>query len=187
MFKKSRHETETPPPSGTPRNLRRVTVRALTDAGWIAGTIHVPVAARLVDYMDRAPSFLSLSDVFMEAHSKGVPFFALRHEAITFISVGGEEDASSTEDGGIMDDHSVSCLLPGGVLKGKVAVKPTFRLSDYLLKHHRFVPVRVCTYHVRVPQTGAVANEAADFVLLNAQKIIGLSERGDPLNVGAGD
>ncbi len=163
----------------TPTNLRRVTLKAMTDAGWIAGTLLVPSSVRLVDYMERAPSFLSLSEVFMQAHSKGLPFFALQRNAIEFMAIEGAEDPSSAEDTQIMEDHSISCLLTNGTLKGKIAVKPGLRLSDYLTKHHKFIPVKECSYNVRIPQSRSVAEEFSAFVLLNSERIVGLSERGN--------
>lgn len=162
-----------------PANLRRVTIKAMTDAGWITGTIHVPTSVRLVDYMVRAPSFLSLSDVYMQAHSKSLPFFALQRHEIDFMAIDGSEDPSSADDSQIMEDHSISCLLSGGILKGKIAVKPGLRLSDFLAKQRNLVAVKECAYRVRVPQSRGVADEFCPFVLLNSEKVIGLSERGE--------
>jgi hypothetical protein len=167
----------------TPSNLRRVTIKAMTDTGWITGTIFVPASVRLSDYMVRAPHFLSMSDVFMQAHSKGLPFFALQRNAVEFMAIDGNEDPASAEDTQIMEDHSISCLLSGGILKGNIAVKPGLRLSDYLAKHNEFVPIKECTYRVRVPQSREVAEEFCAFVLLNSEKVIGLSERSDTEDV----
>jgi len=166
-----------------PANLRRVTIKAMTDAGWIAGTLFVPSAARLADYMERAPSFLPLSDVFMQAHSKRLPFFAVQQSAIEFIAVEGAEDSSSVEDTQIMEDHSISCLMAKGMLKGIIAVKPGFRLSDYLAKHHRFIPIKDCTFRVRGQQSESVDEESSPFILVNSERVIGVTERSNPGDV----
>ena len=165
-------------------NRRRLTIKAMTDAGWVAGTLHIPSAVRLVDYMERAPGFLPLSNVFMQAHTKRIPFFALQQHAIEFMAIEGDEDPSSAEDTQIMEDHSVSCLLTKGILRGKIAVKPGFRLSDYLAKHHHFIPLRSCTFQVRAPNSQSTVDEHAAFILLNPARVIGFSERSDQAGVG---
>ncbi len=165
-------------------NRRCITIKAMTDAGWVAGTLHIPSAVRLVDYMERAPGFLPLSDVFMQAHTKRIPFFALQQHAIEFMAIEGDEDPSSAEDTQIMEDHSVSCLLTKGILKGKIFVKPGFRLSDYLAKPHQFIPLQSCTFQVRASKTQQPADEYAPFILLNPARVIGFSERSEQAGPG---
>lgn len=163
----------------TQMNRRCITIKAMTDAGWVAGTLYAPSAVRLVDYMERAPGFLPLSDVFMQAHSKRIPFFALQQHAIEFMAIEGDEDPTSAEDTQIMEDHSVTCLLTKGILKGKIFVKPGFRLSDYLAKHHQFIPLRSCTFQVRASKSQPLVDEHSAFILLNPARVIGFSERSD--------
>lgn len=164
----------------TPANLRRVGVKAITEAGWVAGTLHVPTSVRLADFLERAPNFLSVSDVQMPSRSNERPFFALRRSSIEFLVVDGEEDPTSANHTQIMEDHSVLCLLPNARLRGTIAVQPGFRLSDYLARDTPFIPVTGCTYQVRATDVNAAAKESAAFVLLNSEKVIGVSERDDP-------
>ena len=163
-----------------PANLRKVIIKAMTDAGWVAGTLHVPSAARMADYIERAPGFLPLSDVFMQRHSKRLPFFAVQQSAIEFMAIEGGEDSSSVEDTQIMEDHSISCLMTKGMLKGTIAVKPGFRLSDHLAKHHKFIPIKECTYQVRGQQSKSPVEESSPFVLVNSDRVIGVTEKSNP-------
>ena len=182
MFKRRDDTQGAPEDTASPAQraqttMRRVTVNALSDAGWVTGSLHVPLQVRLIDYMNRAPDFLSLTDVFMEAHTQGIPFFALQRHAIVFLIVEGQEEPQSVEDTGIVEEHLISCLLVMGSLVGKVMVKPGVRLSDALAKRKKFMPVTECTYRLRVPRTKDITEEYRPFVLLNCDKIVGLSER----------
>lgn len=160
--------------------MRRFAVKAVTEAGWIEGTILVLSSVRIADYMERAPSFLSMSEVHVAARAGERSFFALGRSAIEFLIVDGEEDPTSADYTQIMDDHAVVCLMPNARLKGTIAVQPGYRLSDYLAKHTHFVPVTRCTYQVRAHDANAATKEKAEFVLLNTEKLIGVSERDDP-------
>jgi len=180
----SSSESENKVAEGTPRMptppMRRVTVNALTDAGWVAGSLHVPLQVRLVDYLNRAPDFLSLTEVFMEGHAEAIAYLALQRQAIVFMLVEGQEESLSVEDTGIMDEHLVSCLFRMGSLKGKIMVKPGTRLSDVLAKQRKFIAVTECTYWLRAHQGGDASAKYGPFLLLNRDKIVGLSEHTAP-------
>ena len=157
-------------------NMRRVTVNAFTEAGWVAGSVHIPGQIKLADYLNRASDFLALTEVFMEAQAVEIPFFALRRGAIHLLT-SGELDEPQVPDGMIpLEEHNISCILSLGRLKGIIRTKPGIRLSDILAKQKTFVAIANCTYEIRSPQTRKINREEHSLILVNCGSIIGLSE-----------
>lgn len=168
-------------PKGTwnapPGGMRRVTVNAMTRAGWAAGSLHVPQHVRLVDFLNRAPDFLSLTEVFMDRHKSEIPYLALQRQSILFLVVDPSEYNPAGEEAAIVEDHTVTCIFDVGRLKGRAPIKAAARLSDTLAKHKAFLPLHDCIFELRLPWSAEVIKERQPFVLLNCSQVVGLSER----------
>lgn len=179
---KERPEADSPvaPKTGDQITLRRVSVRALTEAGWIAGDLHVPRFVEVAGFLNRDQDFLSLTDVFAEGRDDAMSYLALQRHAIYFFICVREEDPVEPDDLGIQDRHTVSCLMSVGSLKGSMVTKPGVRLSDRLARHRAFLSVTECKFRVRDPFSHEGFKEKHPLVFLNAEKIIGLAENGPP-------
>jgi hypothetical protein len=159
---------------------RRVSVRVLCEAGWIAGDLHVPQLIRIADYLNRNRDFLNLSGAFTEGQDAEMPFLALQHRAIYFIVCNYDEEALSAEEYGVMECREVDCLTAAGTISGLVAVKPGVRISERLANRRAFLAVTNCLYQVRDPYSRETFEEKRPCVFLNTDKIIGIAEAESP-------
>lgn len=157
---------------------RMITARILTQAGWVAGSLHVPGSVRVVDYLDRRQSnFIPMTDVILESSDNPIPFLDMHRNAIDFIAVPDAQELASVRESGIPVEHHVACLLRIGYLNGVIRVRAGMRLSDFLDHSRGFVPIFDCEYNVRDPWSNKVFKEHEPHLLLNTQAVIGFSEK----------
>ena len=160
-----------------PERSRQLTVKVFTSAGWLAGTLRIPPKVRIADHMEIANEFLPLTDVFMEAHSKEVDFFALKRDSIDFIIFEYQESRKAVEDRSNCDEHRVEFLTTFGRIRGKVYTRESLRLSDRMSADDSFVSVYDCRYEIRHPKDMDTDKGKEDFILLSTSEIIGFSEK----------
>lgn len=160
--------------------LRRVSVRALCEVGWIAGDLHVPQQVRIADYLNRNRDFLNLTDAFAEGQDEEMPYLALQNRAIYFVVCTYDEEALAAGEFGVMEPRRIDCLIAAGTVSGLVAVKPGIRVSDRLANHRAFLAVTNCTYQMRDPYNGETFEEKRPCIFLNTDKIIGIAEAESP-------
>jgi hypothetical protein len=155
--------------------LRLVPVRALTAAGWITGTLHVPVAMPLLDFLEEPRAFVSLSDVRLPVGTE-LPFFALATSAIVLLQPKPEELVEAVvRTSGRSRLRRVSCLFEGGLVLGTLALPADRRVSDELLAAKGFVVLGHCTIGVDHPSR-VPSMEAGIHVLVHAPRLIGVTE-----------
>lgn len=155
--------------------LRLVPVRVLTSAGWITGTLHVPRAMPLLDFLEDERRFVSLSGVKLPIGAE-LPFFALAKSAIVLLQPTPEELVEAvTRTSGRSRLHQVSCLFEGGLVMGTLALPSDRRVSDELLASKGFVVLGHCTIGVDAPAKAPVM-EAGLHVLVHAPRLIGVTE-----------
>lgn len=155
--------------------LRLVPVRALTTAGWITGTLHVPRAMPLLDFLEEDRTFVSLSEARLPM-GNDVPFFALAKSAIVLLQPRPEELVEAvTRTSGRSRLRQVSCFFDGGLVMGTLALPGDHRVSDELLAAKGFVVLGHCTIGVDAPTKSPVM-EAGIHVIVHAPRLIGVTE-----------
>lgn len=151
-------------------------VRVLTDSCWLVGKLVAPAQLSFADYLDRAPEFLSLTDVILEGRPKTLPLFALHRDAIVFMLIETDQPLVSSKTPKDSVEHAISCLIAQGSLVGTMRILRGVRLSDYLSKNTGFVVVEDCHYRIRDPWSREVLDHRERAILLNTQAVIGISE-----------
>src|SRR4051794_2747384 len=102
---------------------RTVAIRAVTTAGLVQGTLHVPRTQLLLDFVNHGREMLTLTDVVVRDATTRIPFFALRRSQTLAIAPPAEEDvADQSVRRATLIDHSVMILAVGGTISGKLAV-----------------------------------------------------------------
>ncbi|MCB9619634.1 MAG: hypothetical protein H6721_22940 [Sandaracinus sp.] len=155
--------------------LRLVPVRTLTPAGWIVGTLHVPKAMPLIDFLEAPRAFVSLSDVKLPTGSE-LPFFALAKSALILVQPQPEELVEAvTRTSGRSRLRQVSCLFEGGLVMGTLALPSDHRVSDELLASNGFFVLGHCTIGVDAPAKTPVM-EAGIHVIVHSPRLLGVTE-----------
>ena len=160
-----------------PEHTRQLTVNVFTAAGWIAGTLRLPPEVRIADHLNIAPEFFPLTDVFMEAHSKEMPFFAMRRDAIHFMTIDVPDEINGVDDPTVYDEHKVDFLTTFGRMRGKVYTRQGVRLTDKFMKDNYFVATYNCRYEIRHPKEKDTDRAKVNFLLIGTDQVIGFSER----------
>jgi hypothetical protein len=122
------------------------------------------------DFLNQQHEFFRLTDVQLTRQQRPLSFLALQRSA-TLLVVPPEEEAFGEHHGSL---HQVSCLLQGGLLMGALPVPPKDRVSDHLMKSNRFLLLEDCT--IGLDSSGGGSVEATSNVLVNAARVIGVSE-----------
>jgi len=158
-------------------DLRKIPARIHTLAGRISGNLHVLVAHSIVDHLDYAGNFLTLTDVLLPGHTQPMPFFALQRSAALAVIPDAPEDALALA-GAPADSrpHAVACLLEQGVLNGTLDLPRGIRVSDHLVASAGFLVVRNCTLGTSGGASEAFSVEMTPIVLVNAARVIGVAE-----------
>ena len=159
--------------TGSESRDRHVRVKLLTDRGWIEGTLRLPQAARLVDWLNHGGRFLTLTDVTVQGAT--IPYLSLRRSAVRIAAPLVPEDVSSYTTGGAPTPRAVWCMLADGSVRGVLDVLEHIRVSDFLAHHSGFVGLR----DVHVRRLDAAGDEehtglSGALVLLDA--ILGVAE-----------
>lgn len=157
-------------------DTRVVSARLFSDIGWIVADIHVPTQIRLIDYLSHENPFLSLTTAFLERRNKALDYFALRKSALSFMAVMDIEDLDSAKATGSKTTHNISCVLADGGVTGDAEIQHGMRISDFLARHQGFLLMHDSHFRIQDPLTEEIRSETDTTIILNSQKIIGLSE-----------
>jgi hypothetical protein len=123
--------------------LRRTEVEILVPGGWVQGTLAVPAAQTLTDFLRAAGAFLKLADCRLPGTPGPVGFLALQRESIRLLAPAAPPDEVETGGaGGITSPWRISCLFDQGVLEGRLDFLVNLRLSDYLRQQAGYLVVR---------------------------------------------
>jgi len=157
---------------------RTCTARILTPAGWVEGTIHLPIKAALLDHLEHTREFISMTEVRHAVSFEVVPFFALRRAAAMFVVPDEAEarGAADHHDARPTREHTLDCLLPGGHITGVIEVPMRMRVSDQLMHGAPLLVVKKAHARMRDPWRGEMVDLRADVMFVNTQHVVGVSE-----------
>jgi len=146
-------------------------------AGWVTGRMHLEPGTSMLRHLNESGPFFRLTDVMLPGEKRLRDFFAIRsREAVFVVPLSCEEEKSSRELDSQTLRHEVACLLQEGPLFCSFDVQAGVRVSDYLMSHTRFIPVRRCWTPFR--ELPGSLSEPIEFGFLNAARIVGVSEEG---------
>jgi hypothetical protein len=101
---------------------------------------------------------------------------ALQREAIVLVAPSLEEGVEARPDPGYTALREVACLLPGGILRGSLAVLLNMRLSDHLQQQGPLLTLR---HSLLTPygQTSLSPDaRTLSTAIVNLESILGISE-----------
>ena len=158
-----------------PPSLRRTAVEVLVPGGWVQGTLSIPSAQSVTDFLNSAGTFLKLADCRLPGEMQPVGFFALQRDAIRFLAPVASADQIETEGtGGITSPWRISCLFDQGILNGRLDFLVNLRLSDYLRQQAGYLVVRDGVWGE--PSAGA---RRWPVVVVNPGAVLGIVESDD--------
>ncbi|MBS2029149.1 MAG: hypothetical protein JST54_14695 [Deltaproteobacteria bacterium] len=150
---------------------REVPLRILASPGWLKGSAHLPPRARLLDHLDHAGPFITLTDAKLGQGEHALPFFALQTRAITAI-VPPETEAVATRDE--VTAHQVWILTDQVVVTGRLKMLPGVRVSDFVLHHQGYL--RLEDAFLRPRGHAGENEERFPVIFLNGHTIVGMAE-----------
>jgi hypothetical protein len=160
-------------PRSGPPSLRRTEVEILVPGGWVHGTLSIPAAQSLTDFLHGAGTFLKLADCRLPGESAPVGFFALQREAVRLVAPAAPPNEVETEGvGGITSPWRISCLFDQGVLDGRLDFLVNLRLSDYLRQQAGYLVVRDGEWRSRDGASG----RRWPIVVVNPGQVLGIVE-----------
>ncbi len=164
------HYPSTPP-------LRLSSVNLLTDLGWFAGTLHVPVRQSLVDFLAPGTHIVKVTRVRIPNESERLPFIAVRRDSIVLIEpTQGDELVDTPGSVGRTSSHRVGCILPMGTLQGSLDVLVNVRVSDFLRQQPGLAVLHDC---VLLPYGQPPESDHARklrIALVNLSRVTGIAE-----------
>lgn len=155
---------------------RQVQAQILTPSGWLKADFHLAQRQSFMEFLDHVTQFFSVTDVTWKGSAAPVPFLALqRTSTLLIVPVDGSENVAP-QRGGDRITLRISCLFEGGILEGDVEILKNTRMSDYLGGHTSFIALRKCRLTLRSRTDDARAEYNYATVLVNASRVIGVSE-----------
>jgi hypothetical protein len=160
-----------------PVQLRRVSVNVLTDIGWIRGVLHVPALQALTDYLHVAGPVLKLTAAELPGEFGPRAFLALPRAAVHLVTP-LLSDALLEPLGliGRTVPRDVECVLPGGVLNGRMDVLVNVRVSDYLKQQTGLLLLHDAVLVPPGKPRDDPAAEGLGHAIVNLEHLIGISE-----------
>lgn len=150
---------------------RQVTCRMWTSAGWIGGTLHVPMDTPLLAFLNSDLAFLSLTNVKLPWQDQPLAFLALQTDAIAVV-IPAAAELEGMSGGAVA--HQVQCLLEQGVVMGTLRLPTDERVSDRLTRRQRFFLLRGVTLGLEENERQSV--ETLSAVVINGAKLLGVAE-----------
>ncbi|MBI2213174.1 MAG: hypothetical protein HYU52_05965 [Acidobacteria bacterium] len=156
---------------------RTVPVAIRSVAGWVTGRLHFEAETSMLRHLNESGAFFRLTDVMLPGEKRLRDFFAIHaREAAFVVPLSCEEEKHASEYAAESRRHEVACLLPEGPLFCSFDVLAGIRVSDYLMNHTQFIPVRRCWTPFR--ELPGTLSEPIEFGFLNSSRIVGVSEAG---------
>lgn len=158
-------------------DTRAVPVAIRSVAGWVTGRLHFESGTTMLRHLNESGAFFRLTDVMLPGEKRLRDFFAIHaREAAFVVPLSVEEEKGAREFSAETRRHEVACLLPEGPLFCSFDVLAGIRVSDYLMSHTSFIPVRRCWTPFR--ELPGTLSEPIEFGFLNAGRLVGVSEAG---------
>ncbi|HUL70669.1 MAG TPA: hypothetical protein VLT17_10610 [Gemmatimonadales bacterium] len=155
---------------------REIPADVLTPGGWMAGTFIVPQAQNLLDFLNTSGRFLKLTAVRRPGRTEQLPFFALSEESALLIVPQDRHRVVMELLPATVTPLQISCVLPAGLLEGRLEFLKNLRLSDFLRQHDGFLMLRDATWQ---PETGRLPSDGrrdVPTVMVNANRLTGIEE-----------
>jgi hypothetical protein len=127
-------------------NQRTVRVDLLAIAGWVTGTLHVPLMSSLVAYLNKKAEFMPLTDVPLDEDAPALEFLALRRQAIRLV-IPDADDIEQHLGGqtGTFTRFRVRCILADASVEGTIQALASLRVSDFLETSPGFILLSDCS------------------------------------------
>ncbi len=154
---------------------RQVSAKIFTPIGWLSGSLHVGRSNTLLESVNAMKTFIKLTDVELSETGKKMPFLALQRNTVQLIVPEESTDRLEIFQSTDAVPKDVVCLLEAGVVKGTVRLLPDIRVSDFMAKSTGFFALRDCSSAIWQTNEGS-ASQAVPSVLINALRIVGVSE-----------
>ena len=123
-----------------------VRVDLLSIAGWISGTLHVPLRSSMVATLNRRAEFLPLTDATPAPGEPPLAFVALRRSAIMLVLPGPLElERPAIVQPGSHEQLHLRCHLHALTVDGTIEALASLRISDYLETNRGFIALSNCT------------------------------------------
>ena len=154
-------------------NQRRVKVDILATAGWVTGTMHVPIKTCLAAALNRKGQFVSLTDVVTDRCAPRLPFLAVRREAIMAVIPQADElDRVAVVQPGSFHGAVVRCYFAEAVAEGHTQILDGLRVSDFLETNPGFITLSDCDLTTQDGDRRA----GATHVIVNTAHVLAVTE-----------
>lgn len=156
--------------------FREVLATCHGEGHWLAGRICTPPKRNLLDHLNGDESFLRLREVASPEQSERLAFIALRRDAIDILIPDPDQDSLEPVPIGNFVMRSLRCLLPIGLLEGKLSVLEKIRVSDFLMRCPPFIALSGCSLRLTHPERAPLAPGSHPIVIVNTRRVIGISD-----------
>ena len=127
-------------------NQRTVRVDLLAIAGWVTGTLHVPLKSSLAAYLNKNAEFMPLTQVPLDENAPPLEFLALRRQAILLVLPDADDvDQHLGGQTGSFDRSRVRCIFPDASVEGTIQLLAGLRVSDFLETSPGFIVLSDCS------------------------------------------
>ena len=152
---------------------RKFGARFFTLAGWVLGTLHVPEAQTLFEFLNDTSAFYRLTNMSLPDQPESLEFMALQRSAVLLV-VPAESNGVTSPDSVPQTSHEVTCLFDGGLVMGRLSLPNELRVSDELMQSPDFFVLRDCT--VGLDAAPDPVMEAEALVIVQASRMFGVAE-----------
>lgn len=150
---------------------RQIEAWILAGSRWLRGTFHVPRLHRFDEHLRKPRPFLLLTDVSLGG-DRILPFLALRRSFVNVVMPLCPVPLLQIDVPAETEWRAVECWLEDAVVVGELALRPTVRISDYMIHHDGFLTLRRA---VITPAPPGYA-EFAECVLVNGREVVAATE-----------
>jgi hypothetical protein len=157
--------------------MRTVSVRVLTDAGWLTGAVSAPPKRSLAETLAQAPTMLSMLDVWLPGQDFNLPYFAMRSRAVHLVLLEHSEDIQEVSGTFVRTTpQEVVVLVGSSIVSGIAMVPQNLRVSDYFTRQRGFVSLTAATLRMREPGGRQAVLRKCPEILVNAERMVGVAE-----------
>ena len=147
--------------------------RLFTPSGWVVGTLHVLQSMSLFDFLNDTRGFYRLTNVSLPDQPETLGFMALQRSAVLLVVPGDEAHVRGSVPVSHVR-HEVTCVFPGGLVMGRLALPANLRVSDELMQSPDFFVLDDCT--VGLDGSSEPVMEAEPMVIVQASEMFGVAE-----------
>jgi hypothetical protein len=157
--------------------LRQSTANILTDLGWFAGTLHVPLHQSLIDFLAGGGGVIKATRVRVPGEETRVPFIGIRRDSVILVEpTQGDELIETAGSIGRTTTRRVGCLLPEGMLTGALEVLVNVRVSDFLRQQPGLVALSDCRLVPHGQPVDSPKTRKLRVALVNLARVSGVAE-----------